>query len=394
MRRQTCTAILIAVLTLHAVGDDIVYRYEADVLPYDESAGWSNEPCELPCTESVEVGHLVLRWAVAGDSTFYHYWIAQPPELPPPTLWVEWRFRSNHPIGPLFTGCDGAFHVTYHRVLETVDMYGDAAVSFEGGDYVTGLQLDDFHHYRFESLDGLSYTVAVDGREFIKGGSTTQDNGYNSLQMRDRGGCTGDWIPNQKHEWDFVRYGTISYGEQIVASDPPAGFLDARQHAGLDRFTVTFDEPNYVYVDEITVEMIRFTGSALEARAGADGAGVAISSPLSPSTPSFIPTVIQTRRRDNGAPETVEVVLNRPIPMGATTRFTFGDGVAVNVVEYTFAPGDTDGNGKVDLHDVAALQRCFGQTSLTGVCLALDLSADNTIDLTDWTRLAAMLDAP
>jgi hypothetical protein len=35
------------------------------------------------------------------------------------------------------------------------------------------------------------------------------------------GGC--DFFPNTVNEWDFVRYGTISYGEQIIASDPPGG---------------------------------------------------------------------------------------------------------------------------------------------------------------------------
>ncbi|MGB2985637.1 MAG: hypothetical protein WBE26_07110, partial [Phycisphaerae bacterium] len=134
----------------------------------------------------------------------------------------------------------------------------------------------------------------------------------------------------------------------------------------LDRFTVTFDSPNYVYLDEITVEV---TG------------GVA-------------PVVTQTRRRENDGPETVEIVLDRPIPMGETTTFTFNDGVAVNVVEYTFAPGDTNGNGLVDLFDVATFQNCFAQTPLTGACHAVDLVADETLDLADYAEFQPALIGP
>ena len=248
---------------------------------------------------------------------------------------------------------------------EVVWMYGDTAISFSGDDAVFGLDIDDFHSYRFESLDGVNYWISVDGLVFIVS-AEDNPNGYHTLQFSGDGGCLGDWIPNMVNEWDFVRFGTISYGEQIVASDPPGGFLDARYHAGLDRFTVTFDSPNYVYLDEITVEVTR--GDA--------------------------PVVTQTRRRENDGPETVEIVLDSPIPMGETTTFTFNDGVAVNVVEYTFAPGDTNGNGLVDLFDVGMFQNCFAQTPVMGACQALDLVTDETLDLTDFAELQSVLTGP
>jgi len=142
-------------------------------------------------------------------------------------------------------------------MLESVFMYGDAAVSFSGDDAVVGLGIEDFHSYRFESLDGVNYTVAVDGEVFIVGWQN-QPNGYHGLSFRGDGGCIGDKMPNTINEWDFVRYGTINYGETIVATDPPGpaggGFISARTHAPLDRFTVTYDSPNYVYVDEIAVQ--------------------------------------------------------------------------------------------------------------------------------------------
>ncbi len=353
-------------MAMPATADDLLYRYEGNAPPYDESAGWNDgDPCEDPCIESVEDGHFVLRWPVAGDIAAHGYTIADRSQEPPPTLWVEWRFRSNHPIGPYFYSCDGMFIVHYRGMSDAVYMYGDAVVAFGGGDYVLGLDIEDFHTYRVESLDGVNYWVSVDGLVFLTG-ARDQPNGYHYLTLASRGGCTGDQISNQMHEWDFVRYGTISYGEQIVASEPPAGFVDARKHASLDRFTVTFDSPNYVYIDEVTVTVT-----------GGDA-----------------PAVTQTRRRENDGSETVEIVLDRPILMGETTRFTFDDGVAINEVEYTFALGDTDGDGDADLHDFAAFQRCFDLTDLTDACLALDFNADDTIDLDDYDVLQEILEVP
>jgi hypothetical protein len=208
-------------------------------------------------------------------------------------------------------------------------------------------------------MDGQNHSISADGIVFTAGFGG-EGNSAHFLQFGGQGGCTLDIMP-RVNEWDYIRYGTISYGERMVASDPPTGFVDAQVHANLDRFTVTFDEPNYVYVDEINVKV---TGGP-------------------------VPEVIQTRRQDNGPPDTVEIVLDRPIPMGETTTFTFDDGVAVNLVNYTFAPGDTNGDGLVNLADMAAFQCCFGQTNLTGACLALDLVRDDHITLDDYVALVA-----
>ena len=200
----------------------------------------------------------------------------------------------------------------------------------------------------------LQHAVRTDGqRAFVN--AENQPSASHFLQLAGLGTCDASIIP-RINEWDFVRYGTISYGEQVISSDPPAGFLDARLHADLDRFTVTFDSPNYVYVDEIAIE----------------------------TTGAETPMVLQTRRLDNGTPETVEIVLNRSIPLRETTRFILNDGVAVNVIEYTFAPGDTNGDGVADLFDVAVFQNCFGNEALSGVCQACDLDGNGWVNLTDF----------
>jgi hypothetical protein len=168
------------------------------------------------------------------------------------------------------------------------------------------------------------------------------------------------------NEWDFVRYGTIGFGERIIAADPPGGFVDASRRAGLDRFAVTFDAANYVYLDEITVQ----------------------------ATGGDAPQVVATRRRENDEPDTVEIVLDRAIPMPGTTTFTFNDGTIANTVEYTFAPGDTNGDGVVDLHEVAAMQTCFGRPPTDGACTALDLVPSNFIDQSDVAALMTLLTGP
>ena len=99
-------------------------------------------------------------------------------------------------------------------------------------------------------------------------------------------------------EWDFIRFGTLSEGERIIAADPPAGYLDPEQYPEVDRFTVTFDSPAYVYVDDITIEV----------------------------TGGVTPAVIQTRRAEDDPADTLEVVLDRPIPMGERTTFYFDTG--------------------------------------------------------------------
>ncbi|UCE61908.1 MAG: hypothetical protein JSU63_09260, partial [Phycisphaerales bacterium] len=77
-----------------ALGDETLYRYEGNVLPYDPTAGWSqNNPCEDPCVESLDSGHFVLTWPDGWDLVNYSYWIAQPPDDPPPRS--GWSGSSN-----------------------------------------------------------------------------------------------------------------------------------------------------------------------------------------------------------------------------------------------------------------------------------------------------------
>ena len=131
-----------------ALGDEVLYSYEANVVPYDASAGWLVfDECDGYCSESLADGHFRLLWTQAGDDANYDYEIAGPGQDPPPTLWVEWRFRSNHPLGPNFYSCDGAFVVHYGGITQLVNMYGDAAISHSGNDFVTGNWTSTFCQY-------------------------------------------------------------------------------------------------------------------------------------------------------------------------------------------------------------------------------------------------------
>ena len=97
--------------------------------------------------------------------------------------------------------------------------------------------------------------------------------------------------------------------EWIESTDPPSGVLDPSAPLGPFSFVVTFDKPNYVYPDEITVEV----------------------------TGGIAPVVTQTRRLDNGDSKTIEIVLSHMIPPGETTTFTFENG---ETVEYTLPFGE------------------------------------------------------
>jgi len=324
----------------------------------------------------------VLEWGQSTDLVNYRHLIAEDPDPGPPTLWVEWVFRSNHPIGPAFYSCDAFLITNYNGSFEVVYMYGDAAISFSGDIAVFGLALDEFHTFRYESLNGIDYTVSVDGDVFIIG-SANFPTGGDYIQFGGYGGCGSDVIPDARNEWDMIRYGTISYGEKIVASDPAARFVDPCAHPALDRFTVTYDTPNYVYIDEIAVAV--------------NGA------PL----PGGNPRVIATRRLDNGPPDVVEVVLDRPIPRDRVITFTFDDGVAENVIQYRYRFGDTDGDRDMDLLDWSRLQNCFGHTikgpsncdsdgpqSGPYCCCAFDVTGDTAIDHADISANMMSLTGP
>ncbi|MEK6799282.1 MAG: hypothetical protein AABZ12_09980 [Planctomycetota bacterium] len=359
--------VLIASLCIRSSrADDLRYEYEGNVLPYDSAAGWViANPCEDECSEALSDGRFVLAWATGSDIVMYRYDVSTQGTPVPPTLWVEWQFRSNHAIGRSAYTCDAICTVIYRSMHVVAFLYGDAAVSFDGGSFVRVFGIDEFHTVRYESDDGLHYSMAIDGRIFDSG---VGDDQYpmTAISIGGIGGCVGDENPNNVNEWDFVRYGTIAYGEEIIESDPAQGFVDARIHALLDRFTVRYDSPNYVYLDEISVE----------------------------TTSGVTPVVTKTRRLDNGPPDVVEIVLDRPIPYNATTRFTFDDGVGVNVVEFTFAPGDTDGDGDADLSDFAAYQNCLGTNPLVGGCLPLDVIADGQLRSADFAKFISVSSGP
>jgi len=366
MKQQTIMFVAFMIWLSPAHGDELLYRYEGEVLPYDVSAGWEvSDPCEPPCSELINAGHFLLSWPFAADFANYTHWIARTGEPIPHNLWVEWQFRSNHSIGPSFYTCDGAMKIVYDLIVEVVFMYGDAAVSFSGDDAITELLLTDFHTFRFESMDGVGYTITTDGREFItRLGRSPQV--VSGVQINGRGGCGSDQIPDMRNEWDFVRYGTITYGERVISADPLLGFLDPTVYAGLDRFTVTFDSPNYVYVHEITVE----------------------------TTGLDTPIVLQTRRLDNGPAETVEIVLDRPLPPGEHTRFILDDGAIQNIIDYSYILGDADGNGALDLADAAGLLNCFGRASSAPTCAAFDMDASGLVDATDVAPFTKTLTGP
>jgi len=239
-------------------------------------------------------------------------------------------------------------------------MYGDFASSFLGNHAISGLELGAAHSFRFESPNGADYRISVDGELFILKTDPDPPNGYSTIQFSGNGGCIGDWIPNMVNEWDFVRYDTINYGERLVESDPAVGYVSVIDYSDRTRFSVTYDSPNYVYVDEINVSVEDFPG-------------------VTPVAPMNYPMVLHTRRLDNGPPEVVEIVLDKPIPHAAVTTFTLTDGAATNVIEYTLAPGDTNGDALATLSDFAHFQNCFQESPLSPFCETFDLNRDGQL---------------
>ncbi len=354
-------------ICIPCAADDVLYRYEADVYPYDESAGWAIfNACDGGCVESLEAGHYVTVFdGTAGDIHNFTYVIDGPGDPPPPdSLWVEWRYRSNQPKPPFDCSCDKQLKLRYGHMFEPVQLFGDAAFSFSCAHGITGLEIDEFHTYRYESLNGSDFWVAADGSVFLDTYGTRPLDGV-FLQFGGAPSCGLAYVPVIS-EWDMIRFGTIDFGELITASDPPAGYLEPDTYPALDRFAVTFDSPNYVYLDQISVEVSGGT----------------------------VPVVIKTWRRENDEPHTLEVLLDRPIPAGEHTRFIFNDGVAINVVDYSYMPADSDGNGRIDLADVATFQTCFGSNSPSGACLACDLDDDGSVGLADFASFRSLLDGP
>ncbi len=288
-----------------ARGDELLYSYEGDVFPWEGGWSGSDARCEPPCHESLEDGHFVMRFIGGPDSVQYKRVVALTEEQQPPTLWVEWNFRSNTRFDVFFSfSCGAAFAIQYENLFELVDMVGDGASSIEGSDFVLGLDPSQFHTYRFESLDAHNYTISVDGEVFIDA-SDAGGTGWSFIDMLGAGAfaCRP---PDPVDEWDFVRYGTIGTGEQLVGVDPPAGTIAAAEGAQFRSFTLTFDKPAYLYIDDITVS----------------------------TTGGLPPTISATKRLDNGPAEVLQVVFRHALPPGETTTFTFDTGNGPQSVSY------------------------------------------------------------
>lgn len=364
-RLSTTIVGLVLLCAAPSRGDELLFAFEGDTLPGTGSDWIVANACELDCSRRIENGRFLLEWGVMGDLVNYGHRIAEPPVAPPPSLWVEWRFRSNQELPTTSASCDARFQADYVGVLDTAYMFQDAVFDFLGINSMLGLDPDVFHTYRFESLDGENYRMSVDGVVF----KTAMDSGgneFHSIQFGGLGSCPGERPIPVRNEWDFIRYGTLAAGEVIEATDPPSGFLDPNTLTDLDRFTITFDAPNYVYVDDVTVE----------------------------TSGEETPVVLHTRRLDNGQADTVEIVLDRPLPPGAHARFIFNDGTTRNVVDYSYILGDADGNGALDLRDVGAFQNCFDSATPLGSCLAFDQDGSQIIDIDDIEPLTTSLIGP
>jgi len=302
-----CVLILSAALVAPATAraDGLFFSYEGGTLPSDPGSGFNtSDACETDCSEHLEDGHFVLEWGTMGDVVQYAHVISEDPQPAPKSMWVEWRFRSNQPVPATVISCDGRLNILYRDIAETVHLFQNAALDNNGINSVLGLY-PDFHTYRFESPDGVNYTLAVDGVVFKV---DADDAGLlvTVVSFGGEGGCPGFRPQPVRNEWDFVRVGTLGSGEQLVSADPPAGNLTPAEANQLSSIVLTFDQPAYLYVNDITVT----------------------------TTDGTPPAVRATRRLDNGAPEVLEVVLHGPLPPGETTTFTFDTGTGAQSVSY------------------------------------------------------------
>jgi len=295
----------ICALAAAARADGLFFSYEGDVLPGDPGTGFDiHDACEPDCSEHIENDHYVLEWGTMGDVVQFSLTISEDPEPAPESMWVEWRFRSNQPVPTTSNTCDARLTVVYRGIVEIAQMFQDAVFDNVGTHSALGLT-PEFHTYRFESPDGQNFTLSVDGVIF-KTDAHNSSFLVTAVSFGGEGGCPGVRPQPVRNEWDYVRVGTLGSGEQLVSADPPAGNLTPAQANQLSSIILTFDQPAYLYVNDITVTT---TGG----------------------TP---PAVTAARRLDNGAPEVLEVVLHGPLPPGETTTFTFDTGTGPQSVSY------------------------------------------------------------
>lgn len=81
---------------------------------------------------------------------------------------------------------------------EGVHLYGDSIITFSGAAFVLGLDMNEFHTFRFESVDGINYSRSVDGQEFVE--RLDVDNGGHFVQMWGNGGCSIDYFPQYEKQ--------------------------------------------------------------------------------------------------------------------------------------------------------------------------------------------------
>lgn len=322
--------VVICVLFLSSVSahaDDVIHRYNGDILPADD--GWITvDPCSAACSQSIVEGHLAQRWD-APDAMSYRYDVfpplshAPPDEQPPATFWVEWRARSSSAFDGQDVLCEAAVAVYNFESAEITRFFADWA-SNQARSYFHALtEPGEFHTFRYESPGYPDRSVYVDGAlVYQTTRSNSSDLGLFVWMIYSGGLCSGGQNVFPKFvDWDHVWFGTLSDGEEVIAADPPAGVVDARVHPDFDRFTITFDAPAYVVIDDVTVEVLPPAGAA------ASGGGQA-------------PAVARTRRLNNGEPDQLEIVLDGPLPLGATTRFTFDTSGPTDsppsILEYTY----------------------------------------------------------
>jgi len=163
-RLSMITVWLASVLTASASADTVLYSYDGDILPSNPASGLIvGDACDGDCSALIDSGHFVMEWGSQGNDAEFGRIFS---DERPPTLWVEWRFRSNQPKPSFSFACDARVETTFGGISELTYMFQDWVVDFSGSDFVSGLAPGVFHTYRFESLDGANYTMAADGLVF------------------------------------------------------------------------------------------------------------------------------------------------------------------------------------------------------------------------------------
>jgi hypothetical protein len=156
---------------------------------------------------------------------------------------------------------------------------------------------------------------------------------------------------------------TFPSGVTIESSTPDDGYIspvqDLDEHAdpaGLDEFTVTFSSAVQLTTSMVSVQ----------------------------TTGGLVPSIDTVQNIGTGGTEW-KVRLDRPIPPGESTTFTFG---TTETVYYTSLPGDVDEDTVASPHDKAEWLDAYhsGMTELS----RHDIDDDGDVDADDYDRLLAL----